>query len=292
MESHISILRFVSNPLSEESIALGLIVVAKNDVFFKLSTKKVDFAKKLNPSSAKLLDFSLKQLRNFIAHDLADQSDKLIQFSKSLDSQFLNRLTNYNNGILQFSKPSFIKSDFNSQIFAEYFTKIIGEELAIKEVEKPISQLKINIEANLYQPLKNQIDVDYTLKKASLPSLFFDFHFDGLGVNGAMYAAKSVDFNADKPIANIRAEISEYESVIERLNIFAKSKGINGTPYYYLVTDPYNGKTLSYLDLYSMLKNETMPFFKLISSNELDKFVKKILQNKVSKFSEIATIEV
>lgn len=117
--------------------------------------------------------------------------------------------------------------------------------------------------------------------------MFFDFHFDGLGVNGAMYAAKSVDFNVDKSIGDIRAEISEYESVIERLNIFAKSKNILGDPIYYLVADPYKGKTPSYLDLYSLLKNENMPFFKLITSNELDIFSNQILKNNVSKFSEI-----
>ena len=59
MENYISILRFVNNPLSDESIALGLIVVSENDVFFKMSAKKINFAKKLNPVSGKLLDFSL-----------------------------------------------------------------------------------------------------------------------------------------------------------------------------------------------------------------------------------------
>ena len=288
MENYISILRFVNNPLSDESIALGLIVVSENDVFFKMSAKKISFAKKLNPASGKLLDFSLKQLRNFIAHDLADQSDKLIQFSKSIDNQLLNRLANYNNGILQFSKPSFVKSEFNNQVFNDYFEEIIGEGIGIQRNEKPVSQLKLNIEAKIYKPLENKIDVNYTLKKKVLPTMFFDFHFDGLGVNGAMYAAKSVDFNADKSISDIRAEISEYESVIERLNIFAKSKNILGDPIYYLVADPYQGKTPSYLDLYSLLKNENMPFFKLIASNELDEFSNQILKNNVSKFSEMA----
>lgn len=141
-------------------------------------------------------------------------------------------VTDYNNGILQFSKPYFIKSDFSNQIFNDYFEEIIGEGIEIKRIEKPISQLKLSIEAKIYKPLENKIDVDYTLKKKVLLTIFFDFHFDGLGVNGAMHAAKSVDFNVDKSISDIRAEISEYESVIERLNIFAKSKNINVQPIY------------------------------------------------------------
>jgi len=102
-----------------------------------------------------------------------------------------------------------------------------------------------------------------------------------------MYAAKSIDFNANKSISDIRAEISEYESVIERLNTFAKSKQINEPSSYYLVADQYEGKKLSYLDLYSLLKEQNMPYFKLISSNNLDVFVEKIEKRKVGKFSAL-----
>lgn len=287
MESHISIIRFVNNPLSEESIALGLVVVSNNEVYFKLSEKKIKFAQKLNPSSAKLLSFSLMQLQRFISNDLADQSNNLIKFDKVIDSQYLNRLATYSNGIIQFSKPSFLRASINATVFEDYFQKIIGDDGIEKEVIKPITQLKNTIQSKIYKPLETQIDVDYTLKKGVLPTLFFDFHIDGLGVNGAMYAAKSVDFNTNKPIADIRAEISEYESVIERLNTFAKSKEINGTPNYYLVADQYEGKTPSYLDLYSLLKTHNMPYFTFISSKDLDEFVNKIKRNNVRKFSAL-----
>lgn len=287
MESHISIIRFVSNPLSEESIALGLVVVSNNEVYFKLSQKKIKFAQRLNPLSAKLLSFSLTQLQRFISKDLADQSNKLIKFDKVIDSQYLNRLSVYNNGIIQFSKPSFIKASIDANLFEEYFQKIIGDDGFEKESVKPITELKKTIEDKIYKPLEAKIDVDYTLKKGILPTLFFDFHVDGIGVNGAMYAAKSVDFNTNKPISDIRAEISEYESVIERLNTFAKSKEINGTPNYYLVADQYEGKTPSYLELYSLLKGQNMPYFTLISSKNLDEFVKKVERNNVGKFSSL-----
>lgn len=287
MESHISIIRFVNNPLSEESIALGLVVVSNNEVYFKLSQKKIKFAQRLNPSSAKLLSFSLTQLQRFISKDLADQSNNLIKFDKVIDSQYLNRLSVYNNGIVQFSKPSFLKASIDATLFEEYFQKIIGDNGIEKGIEKPITQFRKTIETKIYKSLESQIDVDYTLKKGILPTLFFDFHVDGIGVNGAMYAAKSIDFNTNKPIADIRAEISEYESVIERLNTFAKSKEINGTPNYYLVADQYEGRTPSYLDLYSLLKEQNMPYFTLISSTDLDVFVNKIERNNVSKFSAL-----
>lgn len=291
MESHYSILKFVNNPLSGENISLGLIVISDQDVYFRLSTQKLSIAKKLNPHSISLLEYSLEQLRNFLAYDLADQSYKLIQFKKTLDTSFLNRLSNYNNGILQFSKPSFIKATIDGSVFDSYFKKfiddnIVDEKLGEVEPQKNISQLKYNIEQNLYIPLKDKIDVNYTLNKKVLPSLFFDFHLDGIGVNGAMYAAKSVDLNSNRQIGQIVKEISEYESVIDRLNKFAELKQITGDHQYFLIADQYNGKSLSYMDLYSLLKESNMPFFKLISSNEIDIIVNLVNKNKARKFSE------
>lgn len=81
-----SILRFVNNPLSDESIALGLVMMANGSAqspsqvrpdkpaqaLFRLSEAKVDFAKKLNPASAKMLTFSLAQLHQFFKQDLAN----------------------------------------------------------------------------------------------------------------------------------------------------------------------------------------------------------------------------
>ena len=85
----------------------------------------------------------------------------------------------------------------------------------------------------------------------------------------------------------IKSEISEFESIIERLKIFAEAKGIsNKDPRYYLIVDPYNGKYPSYLDLYSLLKEEDMPFFSLKSSNELDNLVDLVIKNNVRKFSQ------
>ena len=289
MKSCYSVLNFVNNPLSNESIALGIVVVTEQDVYFRVSEAKVDFAKKLNPKCAKLLDFSLRQFRDFVFVDSCDHSDKIIRFEKKVKYDLLQRLSNYNNGILQFSKPlSVNKESFGYEAFDTYFKKFIYEEIESVEIPKShyISQQKQNVKERLYAPLKDKIDVDFTLKKDKLPTLYFDFHFDSIGVNGAMYAAKSVDLNASKKIADIKSVISEYESVIERLNKFAKRKDINGNHEYYLITDPYVGTSLSYHDLYSLLKTENMPYFKLISSNELDVLVDKVLANNAHKFSD------
>lgn len=290
MASYYSILKFVNNDVSQESISLGLFVISGPKLFFKLSEKKVNFAHKLNPESKKLMGFALK---NLIKHfNFGANKNDLFLPSQADHKEYLNRLSNYNNGILQFSKPAFIKKDFDQKIFQCYFDELIGSELdkASELHQAQLSEFNLKLESKLYSPLRSQIDVDYMLKQSSLPSLFFDFHFDGLGVNGAMYGVKAIDFNSKKVNA-LRAEIAEYESVIDRLKKFASQNNINGQHQYYLLADPYLGSSPSNFDLYSILESEEMPSFKLANTSDIKGIVKEIQQNKAQKFSDMLKLQ-
>jgi len=289
MASYYSILKFVNNDVSQESISLGLFVISGRKMFFKLSDKKVDFANKLNPESKKLLGFSLK---NLISHfNFSANKNELFLSSPADQKEYLNRLSNYNNGILQFTKPTFIKKDFDDSVYQSYFEDLIGGELnkAFELQQSYLSEFSEKLESKLYSPLRDQIDVNYKLKQSSLPSLFFDFHFDGLGVNGAMYGIKAIDFNSKKANA-IQAEIAEYESVIDRLKKFASQKNINGNDQFYLLADPYMGTVPSNLDLYSILESEDMPSFKVANTSEIMGIVNEIKQNKAQKFSDLLEV--
>ncbi len=301
MENYYSIVRFVSNPLSDENIALGLLVVSSDAqrgtdsvdarVMHRISAAKVSFAKKLNPGCAKLLDFSLKQLDSFLRSELQDQSNRTVQFPIRVKHAFLERLSSYNNGLLQFSKPRLIDSDTLASVFDEYYDRFIEPQALVPNhiaEQQPIrSRMEERVIRNFYQPLLGKIDVDYTLHKQQLPSLFFDYHLEGLGVNGAMYAVKALDLNGKQQLDTIQKEIVKYESVIDRLNLFAEERKISGEAHYYLVTDPYQGSNQDRRELYSLLSKEAMPSFKVISSEGLPKIVQDFQKKNVRKFSEI-----
>jgi hypothetical protein len=74
----------------------------------------------------------------------------------------------------------------------------------------------------------------------------------------------------------------------EQLNKFAEIKNIpNKKPQYNLIVDPYQGNSQSTSELYSLLKEENMPFFKLISSDDIDdELVDLIIDQKVGRFSD------
>lgn len=287
MKHVISILKFVNNAVSGESISLGLVAISNGRVFFKVSNQKLQLAKKLSNKNAKLLDFSIKQLSSYLSHDLELGAYNKIEFKAQLNSGILDRLSKYNNGLLQFSAPSAIESEISEADFYSYFDQFIGKE-DVPVVSKPLqvrSQLIHNMESKFIAPLADRIDVNLTIKKKQLPSLFFDFAVDGLGVNGSLYVVKSLDLNVLKA-STAKANISEYESLLARLIDFSKVKGVNGDPMTYLVMDAPEKDKSELLDLYRYLVNERMKYFEVISSDALSSVTTEIIRTNAGKFSQ------
>jgi hypothetical protein len=290
MKSCYSILKFVNNPLSDESIAIGLIAISGDKIYFSTSLRKIAFSKILNKKYAQLLDFSLRQFDGFIASEIQKEAPSITVFeSKKIDFEYLNRLSKYHNGILQFTKPNLLNVEIDDKIFNEYYEKFIipfDEEREDNELKED-SLLQRNLLVKVYAPLKNKIDIDYTIHKEELPTLFFDFNFDAIGVNGSIYALKAIDINAVATSNPIQRIISEYESIIDRLNEFAnKNNIINNEPSFYLMMDKYTGNKQELKDLYEFISRSKMPRFELLSSAEGDIFSKIIINKNARKLSK------
>jgi hypothetical protein len=287
MNCYYSILKFVNNELSNESISLGLLMLYNDKVTFRVSERKMNIVKKLNAQSIKTTEFTIKQISDYFNSFNLNNSGVLFR-RESLDVEYINRLSVYNNGIIQFSKIATINTTTESdKIFDRYFCKLIdsiAEEDEKSMLNKSIFQLKI--EEKLYEPLKDKIDVDFTIKADQIPSLFFDYHLDGIGVNGAMFAAKAIDFkkNESNP-RDAKAQIAEFETLIDRLDNLSRSKGIDEAGNYYLIVDTYDGSSRSLAELYSLLKKDQMPHFNFISPDKIDDLVELIINKSARKFS-------
>lgn len=287
MKTNYSIVRFISNPLSRENIAFGLIMESSNKLMFKFSEEKLDFIYKLSPSNAKLIQYNISKIKDSL--NAPSNNDKvLIGVDGIFNFEYLERLSSYNNGLVQFDKPSSINLEFNEDKFNSFFNKYISLNIQKDSIIKPIdTKFHDAIMKSFCAPLQAQIDVNLTIKKKEIPSLYFNYHLDGLGVNGSIYTVKAIDLNSNKPLNQIQKDISEFESFNQHVDIFAKSKGISENSKHYLVTDQYSGSKPSYLDLYSIISNKAnVSFYELISTNELEKVVKLIQKRKARKFTE------
>ena len=67
---HICIIRFVNNPLSKENLAIGLIMISNDKIFYKFSNEKIQLVNKINPLNFKLLDYTINKVTNFIKSEL------------------------------------------------------------------------------------------------------------------------------------------------------------------------------------------------------------------------------
>lgn len=173
MKSYYSVIKYVNNSITNETISLGLIAVSADQVFFHLVQSKIELAKKLNSKNYRLLDFSLKQFKRFAENDLSVDPTRLIEDKKIIDFSYLSRLSSYNNGVLQFSKPETIDSEISKNNFPEYVVKLVGEDIFSQSVREEHTGFKNLIKHKLYDPLRDRIDVDYVLKKKSVRNTFF-----------------------------------------------------------------------------------------------------------------------
>lgn len=290
MKSFYSIIRFVNNPLSKENLAIGLIMISGNNVYYKFSNEKIQLVNKINPVNFKLLEYTIEKINFFIQNELKNDVS-LFSDDNKINFEYLKRLSVYNNGFLQFDNPSIINIDFDDIKFNDFFNKyiqLLHKPVEKKEVDKTFSK---RIKQVFQEPLSGLIDIDYKIEKEKIPGLFFDYKLDGIGVNGVIYSVKSIDLNSDKTIDQIRKDISELESLNYRIDLFGKSiKGIEPNQNkHFLVIDEYKGTKNTHKQLFDILSEQkTFEYpYKVVNSVNLDEVTKEIQAKKASKFSEI-----
>lgn len=289
MKSYYSIIRFVNNPLSKENLAIGMILISGGKVFYKFSKEKINITHKINSNNSNLLEYTIDKISNFIDLQLKEEVS-LFSREVNVNLEYLNRLSIYNNGFLQFDKPSVISLEFDNNKFNNFFQKYI--ELNLKETKKAIidRSFKTTIKNVFHKPLIDVIDLDYKVKKEQIPNLFFDYTLDGIGVNGSVYSLKSIDLNSEKPLDSFRRDISDLESLNYRIDLFSKENDLDSeNNQHYLVIDPYRGKKSSYHKLYDILMeqdNNDYPYT-IINTNSLPSVTKNFQDaQSIIKFSE------
>jgi hypothetical protein len=291
MKSFYSLIRYVNNPLSKENIAIGLIVISGNKVFYNFSNNKINFVSKINPENYKLFEYTLDKINSFIKKEL-EYGNLLFSNDLDMNQNYLNRLSIYNNGFIQFDKPVAINIDFDDVTFKNFFDKYI--DLNIQRTErKNIDRRFKNIIYKVFsEPLKDLIDIDVKIKKEQIPGLFFDYKLDGIGKNDKLYSVKSIDLNSEKSIDIIQKEISEFETLNDRIDRFTQSDLFTNenrieskkTNEHYLIIDEYKGNKNQYQKLYEIITKENNFPYTVIGTSDLVSITSEIINSGAGKF--------
>jgi len=288
MKSFYSIVRFINNSLTNENISVGIIVISGEDIFYRFSEDKLSLVKKINPLNSSLLEYTIDKIKSFIEDEVVSQ--KPLFTDLTFNVEYLKRLSVYNNGFLQFDAPSGINLTFDKNLFEDFFRRYIELSSSIRTKVVIDKSFALTVKKVFSEPLKNQIDIDYKVKKGSIPNLFFDYKLDGIGLNGVIYTVKSIDLNAEISLDVINKQVSELESLNHRLDLYSRALDINPAENrHYLVVDSYGGKKASYKNLYDTLSSQSPDDFsyKVITTKELAKVTADIKETKAKKFSEV-----
>lgn len=285
MKSYYSLIRYFNNSLSKENIVIGLIAISTTNVFYRFSESKIKLISKFSDHRDDLLHYNVKKLRDYLDVNV---KDKLFVKENSYNlKEYIDRLSIYSNGLIQFDKPVELNMDVNEAFFNKFYDKYIGEFKSNARNKKVDQVFVQRVENKFRKPLEHIIDIDYRIEKKIIPSLFFDYKLNGIGVNGSVYSVKCIDINSNRTLENIQKDVSELESLSYRLNKFSEDKVQQPeNNQHFLVIDEYKGYDDKYAELYEALISQENDLYKIVNSDQLDKITTKIINSGATKFSE------
>ena len=115
MKNYYSIIFASIRPEIEEKISIGLLFWNETKKYFEYSNKKLSLSGNLfSDNSYILLKDSLTNIEHTI--DLKD---------KSLDKDYIDYLSKYNQNVLKWTSPKIIDLDVNKDNFKKLFSKLI-----------------------------------------------------------------------------------------------------------------------------------------------------------------------
>lgn len=290
MKSYYSLIRYFNNSLSKENIVIGLIAISNTNVFYRFSESKIKLISKFSDNRDDLLNYNLKKLKEYLDVNV---NDKLFISENALNlKEYIDRLSVYSNGLIQFDKPVELNMNVNEAFFNKFYDKYIGEFKSNARNKKVDQAFVQRVENKFSKPLEDIIDIDYKIESKVIPSLFFDYKLNGIGFNGSIYSVKCIDINSNRTLDNIQKDISELESLSYRLNRFSEDKVQHPeNNQHFLVMDEYKGYEDKYAELYEALISQENEMYKIVNSNDLESITAKIIKAGATKFSELIELK-
>jgi hypothetical protein len=139
MKVFYSILYVSIKPIVKEQLSIGLLLSNGTECMFHYSTDKLNLTRKL------MVDDSFTMIKSYIEGFSADINGKQQSF-KVNGPDYLNYLSNYNNNLISFSKPTAINVELNKLNFKTLFEKFVfnykEESVAYQIKDTPLSFVK------------------------------------------------------------------------------------------------------------------------------------------------------
>lgn len=286
MKSFYSIVKLSPNIATEDSVALGVLFFDGTKFHYFFSNSKKRFAKSLFSHKNVDLKFIIHQIQERCDLINADQEENKVfynyqNFSKASYFQYLS---NYSNGLLQFSKPRAFFPKSNESSFEKLVGFLFKEPLNKPEIvadEKNEATQRL-IEDKLINRVNDQVHTHYKFNAEKFPSIYFSYEMDCIGQNGSLIGAKSLSFK--KSFQTIDQTISHYFTLISSLTS-KYNRSLESNNFFLISGEPSEIEGKEHKLWESIKYNKLID---VIDPEESDKVADLIVEKKANKFLDTA----
>lgn len=284
MKSFYSILKLSPNIATEDSLAIGVLLFDGKKFRTYFSDKKKRLANNLLDDKNLNINFIVNQIIekcNTINSD-KEELKLFYKFDKISEITYFEYLSNYSNGIIQFSKPKLLFEEMNDVAFEKLINFLFKEQIysnyLVASNELPL--YRSIIERKLINKIDKKVHTHYRFKPEVFPSIYFSYEMDCIGLNGSLIGAKSLSF--DKTVQSLDKDISHYFTLISSLTS-KYNKSLKDNNFYLISEEPEKIGSKEHKLWESVRYNELIS---VIHPEESNKVADLILENKATKFLE------
>ena len=282
-ESFYSILKFIPNKATNDSIALGIILFKNNKFYSYFSAERIKLSNRL------IGEISVKKIVSQFQNKIEKLNSEYEIDNKSLLPQeqnifaYFNYLNAYSNGLISFEEPKLISEKFQLDDFTKmchYFfpNDSFEQNKLIVPVENSANDFNRKIQKNLIRKVSDIVNTDYKFTPKNLPSIYFDYELDCIGKNGSLIGAKSLLF--DQSESTIDKKISHYFQLISSL-ISTYHTNFQDNSFYLITEEPKDISSKNHKIWESVKINQVI---KVIEPEEAEKVVDEINERNAKAF--------
>jgi len=283
MQTFYTIIKIAPNTMTDDCLSIGLLVCDGSKYWLQFSEDRKNASKRLMDENASAVDFIVKQISLHIQKlnkEIIKSNTELFPLNSLLNSEYFSYLNNYSNGLLRFSKPSFLNDVINEEKFLKLFALLIDKNIErgprVKDIANESFYAAIN--KNLIKKVEKNIHTKVNINSATLPAMYFQYEMDCIGLNGAFVGAKSIPFN--KSVLTLDKEISHYIALISLLST-TYNKDVKNNNFFLIADEPAVINSPEYNTWENIINN---PLFKVVNSEHVNIIVEKVEQTKAKTF--------
>ena len=286
MKSFISIIYLQTNSVSGEKIAVGLLAVSEDEIYFQVSEQKIKLVSKLfNADVLKHAEISFALISNKVNEtNKENKSQSLLKNDSLFTKEYISYLNKYSKGLMQFDVPKSYAGAIDKKVFKTLFEQFIGSWEEKLHTSKKQATIQTIPKKKLNKPVFQQkVDVDYTLQPQKIKGLLLPQDITLITKNGNILAAQAIDFNNSEEVITKHAyELEVIVNCLQKLGEETISKNHQGN-YYLLFNKPVKNSPQEKL-LNEIIKTKS-GLMNIEEAGFLDELENKLQQENYQKFS-------